>query len=404
MIVKSLKDGRLCVRKESVPYPRNPAHIIQSADVGAVQQIQQVLTVAKLLGWIEYHDEMRSNNAITATYWELYNAGTLDEIKEHIRRTNTPVSEKFLFSMLRQMLRAMLDTIKAGILHTDAHMGNWFLDLINGGKEVKLMLGDWGNWKSRPNMREHLANDVWGKQVDHIQRCELCRWYLCCHNHLKVYMVQNVRDLVYFNEESKKRHSSTTCPTTNSPSIASQPATSLTDHLTGIEVLDPMWHHSGEKWLGKLEEAYDNIVDDEHRAATLPSENLEVCIQQESNNVPAFDEALNQLDWFHDGHREGGGSHDDPVHFWKVAKINPATSKIVSLEGRPDGYKRVLNFKDHTDASQLPPAWKQAHEQTKETLIQWGVEEEQPENEAEHGWQDEGSMTRYLDTSMPFCP
>ncbi len=52
MIVKSLKDGRLCVRKESVPYPRDPAHIIQSADVGAVQQIQQVLTVAKLLGWI----------------------------------------------------------------------------------------------------------------------------------------------------------------------------------------------------------------------------------------------------------------------------------------------------------------------------------------------------------------
>ena len=396
MIVQSLEDGALCVRKESVPYPRNPAHNITSTDVRAIKHIQHLEAIPLLRGWTEYHDEVRSNNAVTATYWDLYNAGTLEDIKDHVRRTNEPVSECFFISILRQMLKTMLDTIKAGVLHTDAHAGNWLLHVVNSGNDARLMLGDWGNWMSRPKINEHLPNEVCAQ---HNSDCELCQWYLHCHIQLKDYVVQNMRDLLHFTHEAN-RAQLTAIP----QETAVRPSVTLTNHLRVIEVLDPSWHQAGEKWLQKLDDAYDDIVNHEQRMSSGRSTMREKYNKYRQNHptaIPTFQDALKQVDWLDDNQR-GPTENFEIVHFWKVAEFDQRTNTVVSLESRPNSYRRNVGFRDHTERSHLPLAWRQAHDETKEMLKMWGTEEEQEEDQAASGFQDKAGMTRYIDTSMPF--
>jgi len=171
MLVRSLKDSKLYVRKESLSYSWNPSQIIQSPDVNAMKQVQRVDDIATLLGWTEYQDEVRSNNVVTATYWQLYDCGTLEELKDRISENKEPVSEKFFLSLFHQMLRIMLESIRSGILHTDTHAGNWFLSLVNEDKIVRPVLGDWNLFEGRPNMKEHGEQD-WAR---HNPDCELCR-------------------------------------------------------------------------------------------------------------------------------------------------------------------------------------------------------------------------------------
>lgn len=179
---------------------------------------------------------------------------------------------------------------------------------------------------------------------------------------------------------------------------ATKPLISFNDHLKVIETLEPFFHETGNHWLQKLENAYENISRDEARLASTTAsgapqeESLSKFRQNHTTTVPAFDDALNQLDW-----RE-----TDPVHVWKVAEIDLRTNTVLAMEERPDGYRGDVGYIDHTAMDQLPSAWRQAHGQTREVLRRWGVEEEQPEDEGGYEWQDEGSVMSCIDTSMPF--
>jgi len=394
MVVRSLEDGRLYVRKESHPYLRDPSQIIQSAEVRAVKQIQHINAIPRLTGWTEYHDEVRSNNVITATLWELCDVGTFLDLQAYIGRTTEPVSAKLLFSLVRQMLRAMLDTMKTGVLHTDAHAANWFVSLVDGDKDLKVVLGDWGSWVERPNLEEHQPNELAGHQS---ARCALCQWYRLCQSHMSTLVVPTARDLMSCNEEAKMAESRrASSQTSHSPAYtATQPLISLEDHLKIISTLEPQSHETGQHWLQKLENAYENISRDEaclRATSATPQESLSKFRKHYTTAVPAFKCALNQLNWL----------GDDPVHVWKVAEVDLRNNTVLALEGRPDGYRRDIGYKDYTAVEQLPWAWRQAHGQMKEMLNRWGVEEEQPEDEGGYGWQDEGVVTESIDTSMPF--
>ncbi|KAK5948096.1 hypothetical protein OHC33_010844 [Knufia fluminis] len=377
--------------QQVVLFPEGPGYIFISklAKTG----LSKVMIHTKTHRLTEYRDEVRSNSVVTATYWELYDAGTLEEVKEHIGRTNEPVSERFLFSILRQMLKAMLNVIKAGILHTDAHAGNWFLNLVNGGKEVKFMLGDWGLWRAKPEMEEHERHDT---REHHSSDCELCNWYFSGHTLLTDSTLQVVRDLMWISDTARR---------VDRAQIESRCSESLSNRLKVIEAAEPKWYPTGKEWVRRLEEICDDILRVEQRlatAATNSQEDHNKYRQQHANVIPTFDDALRQIDWFDDEHRVRNGSVSDIVHFWKVAHIDPDTNEVVSLAGRPDGYRRNVGYQDHTSGYGLPLTWKQAHGEMKEKLRLWGVEQEQPEHDAGYGHQGGGPVRGYSDTSMPF--
>lgn len=392
MIVRSVEDNKLYVRKESHPYIRDAEQIIQSADVRAVKEIQHINAIPRLLGWIEYEDEVRSNNVITASIWELCDAGSLLGIRDDIQQTMQPATEKVLFSLWRQMLRVMLDTIQAGILHVDAHADNWFVSIVNGDREVKVMLGDWGLWERRPDMEEHQPSEL---GQNHISNCALCQWYRSCHVQLGQQVVAVARDLVCCNEQVKTSKINRAGPRSSHANTDTRPLNSLQEHLEVIEASKPQSHETGKAWLQRVEEAYKELSRDEARLAAASSVPGDDCGRFRRHHVitaPTFDEALGHLDSY----------GRDPVHLWKVAQVDLRTNTVVALEGRPDGYRKEIGYSDYTALDQLPSTWRQAHDQTKGMLRRWGVEEEQPENEGRYGWQDEESVTGYIDTSMPF--
>jgi len=184
-----------------------------------------------------------------------------------------------------------------------------------------------------------------------------------------------------------------------------QAFTTLASHLKVVETLDPQWYQSGKDWSQRLGSICDEVSKSAANLATAdhgPAERYSRYRRSYTKSIPDFEDALKQIDWFDEGARERNDSKDCIIHFWKVATINPITNALVSMEGRPDGYRLNTGYRDHTTLGELPETWRQAHTQTKEIIRRWGVEEEQPENEFEQGWQDETSATGYIDTSMPF--
>lgn len=67
MLVKSLSNGRLYVRKEEYAKPFDPDYVIQNDDVKAIKLLEHVQGIAQLEGWTDYqYAEM--NSVISVSY------------------------------------------------------------------------------------------------------------------------------------------------------------------------------------------------------------------------------------------------------------------------------------------------------------------------------------------------
>lgn len=180
-LVKSLEDGKQYIRKESMPGYWSDTETIQNEDVRMVRRLGNIGGVSKLIGWIDYLDE-RQSRVVSVSYWELCNGGTLLGFQEKMVKLKKKVPDQCLWSIFEQMMRIMIDIVKAGVLHTDSHMGNWLLHLKPGSHIPQLVLADWGRAELKPN--------------GYFSENSVRKWWDLAHHQFDVFLVGNMRSLM----------------------------------------------------------------------------------------------------------------------------------------------------------------------------------------------------------------
>lgn len=343
IIVKSLKDGKLYVRKESEPEAVMEQQATQSEEVRVNSTLADVDGIPNLIGWTEYHDEQSSNNFITASYWELFNRGTLEQLSLELQARPQSLSENCLWSIYSQMLKTMVETIEKGIVHTDAHAGNWFIDMENGTLP-KLGLGDWGTVEIKPTQHLRLCT---ASSCD--KACPVKAWWNTCGENLKTFVPSHVRTLAAIGNGSSQLKQ-------RSPYLAL-----LLEH---IETHPPCNFGTGEAWFTAMEtlsEWVANVVQRARNTLQYVHVHRDSDFQDlRSSRLPSFDSAMAQARLPNPDAEEYGQS----PHFWRVAHVNEASGTLVALE-RHHGRS---GYEDYTDHPSLPIEWLGDHLQLGQTI------------------------------------
>ncbi|KAK5088434.1 Serine/threonine-protein kinase Nek1 [Lithohypha guttulata] len=146
ILVRSLRDGKLYVRKEDldcVPADGHRSNVIDSDEVRNAMHVGRLIDVPECKGWIRYADQRR-NLSFGVSYWEYYFAGTLCDAPKRSMARNIMFPESWIFHWLSCMLDTILNAHIAGVTHRDAHMNNWFLTRKRDEEIPSIGLGDWG--------------------------------------------------------------------------------------------------------------------------------------------------------------------------------------------------------------------------------------------------------------------
>ena len=392
VLVKSLADGIVYVRKESMPKSFTTEHTIQSKEVRVVKQIQHLGSIPRLIGWTEYQDEGISK-VVNVSYWELCNGGTLAGLMRRMRDSRRPVPEKCLWSILGQMLRITLNTIRLGILNKDCHEHNWLLHLENDSRMPRVILGDWGLVEFEPT-----ANASPG---------ETKKWWEMVHTQLKDHVVRIVRELMIGSNKlqgSAKDHFNRVVQECKSDQWKRDPM-QLINRLNIIQDYPPSWFESGEQWVASMERMYSGIVttQQELEASIMhpvrtPSMHTNLRYTYDST-LPYFNHALTILNSMDNNSLGHNRDMDELIHLWKVAHIDSRTNTIISIEPRPAAYPDN-NYRDSTNKSQMPRSWIQAHEGMQEMVKQWAAEDQTVARDFEFGLQDESTMKQDYNTAI----
>lgn len=181
-LVRNVNNGGLYVRKESLRLSveqsvRDSPSIPREAIIG--QRIAKIPGVYQARGWCRWQDGggccCGLDRIMDVTYWEFCNAGTISSFEGKGHR----ISEYLICCWLRTMLAILIDIHDAGIVHNDAHLGNWLLDQREGDSFPSAILADFGRasfWTehSRTDWTERCTRDFKEVMSD---MCELLCLY-----------------------------------------------------------------------------------------------------------------------------------------------------------------------------------------------------------------------------------
>lgn len=255
-----------------------------------------------------------------------------------------------LWSVFTQMLKVYLDTIDAGLISTDAHHSNWFIEKDPPTSYPKIILGDFGINMFQP--------------TDPKDQDALGRWFQAAHDHLKIWVIQQVRVLIAMN----------TLVGTGREQIDSL----LWRGETGFEVLAMLVHFvnkvddirpsdflNGEAWIRDLKRTYGQMMTCQQNPARIPPEPSIDHIRCRATYYPVFRpiiqvlqemSTLNVLD--------ADGNH--PACLWLIARVDNA-NHVIDISRPPRMFSRV-QYDDVTNWDLVPAGWRESHERTLETV------------------------------------
>lgn len=152
-LVRNVDTGGLKVRKEA--FRAQGAH---SNEIGIPPWEAQVASLVKHIdgvyqaqGWTNWlYTKSRQIGVVEVTYWRYCNMGALSSFEKSARHK---IPEVFICHWLRSMLATLIDVHKAGIVHNDAHWGNWLLHKREESPIPDIVLADFGRAESNRGMR-----------------------------------------------------------------------------------------------------------------------------------------------------------------------------------------------------------------------------------------------------------
>lgn len=347
VIVKSLKDRELYVRKESEPEAIMQQETIQSREARLNRTLTDIDGIPNLIGWIEYHDEQSSNNFVTATYWELYNRGTLEQLRLRLQARAQSLPEDCLLSIYSQMLKVMMQTFERGVLHTDAHAENWLVDMKNGALP-KLGLCDWDMVETKPTEHPRSCTARFCNKS-----CPVRAWWNSCSENLRTFVLSHVRILAAIG---------------SGPSRLTQRFPYLALFLDTIENHPPSKYRTGEVWFDVTKRTSVWIANSVQETRENNGLNRRPAHDHYDNDfhnlrstrLPTFDSAMFQAQTMQHDIDEYGLS----PRLWRVAHVDEASGRIVALEGQHgrNGYE------DYTDPSGPAVEWLDDHLQIRQMV------------------------------------
>ncbi|KAK5107015.1 hypothetical protein LTS08_001140 [Lithohypha guttulata] len=389
MLVRSLKNNKLYVRKESFARDYREVYDVQTPDVRNLWNVRHVDGTITLVGWTEYLDQM-SATVICVSYWKFYNANTLHHLQQTLRTSRQPLPEQCLWSICLRMFKTMLDALRAGVVHMDAHAGNWFLNLKEGSTEPGFVLGDWGQAEIFPR--------------DETNNTGIERFWYQAHRKLTTSLVEPVRSLLprktplggtlrsYF-DRVLGRHQGTG---------NGQPLF-LIEALNNIEDTKPSMFATGEAWLESVQKIYNRIESARPSPGSTRSsaDTYRHMLTDHATALPSYDEAYVQLEELAS---EIGNSSTNLVNVvppWKEAHIDTSSTppRIVSIQHPATSFSGN-NYQDDTKREYLPRAWDEAHQRMKRLVIELAGEEEVNEYNENFGLQGESETMGRINTAF----
>lgn len=137
--------GYFAVRKEA----HSPKANNRSSDCAEIQNALKVQAagprcIPRLIRWAR-HKHCQTGKSFIVTYWEYYANGTLAEVVDRFVKERVKLPDQWIAFWLHEMLTAVCIAHDQGIVHTDAHLNNWFIGNESCSATLPhIVLGDWG--------------------------------------------------------------------------------------------------------------------------------------------------------------------------------------------------------------------------------------------------------------------
>lgn len=371
-LVRSLEDGRTYIRKELTVDRLDPDEALHHRDVQMPLHLRHVSNVVQPVGWAEYVDA-NTNDLVNVSYWPYFEDGTLGNLEEQMKELRITMPMRWIWSILEQQLRTLLNATRSGVVHHDAHANNWFVHHGTTSDIPHLVLGDWG-------MAEPRQEPV-GDESDR-------NWFQNSYIDIQERVVRHIRYLLVQGraiDGSGRQYLDNIVSNISGAAGGNLPA--LVNILNRIEDLTPTNFIDMEEWLNQLEIICDAAA---AIAKTIPCfppspAKMELTRPVHSTDIPTFSEALlNSLFSAGEVNLEfAWPGAPAQVDLWYVGDIDTSTIPytILSITDGPPN-----NFKDVADGEKLPPEWREAQQSTRALVEQLYV----PENHdsAAHGYED----------------
>lgn len=328
LIVKSLQDGLLYIRKESNPRPIREDWQFQSPDVYNSRALVGLDSAVIPFGWAEYKVGF-TDQIVCVSYYPLLRGSSIHDLRHILTEGEIKMPKSWIWSMLQDMLRAMIDSISRGVLHTDGHASNWLIEFGHDVLRPHFRLADWGE-------AELLATcNSERKKVN---------WYERAHQMIIEKVVNSIREDLLAAEKitgSIREHFNRVLRQ-NSQGGNDQPLY-LIQITNDIEDLRPSGFTNGAQWLAALEAILNRIcVARENLEPEEITINTRYLGLQPRYAIPEFQLALEEL-YASDGSASPhSSSNTEPVHAWFLAHINVGSGtpyKIVGMEQRPEAFR-----------------------------------------------------------------
>lgn len=152
VLVRSVADGKLYVRKEEFSYEDIPRFHTPPEETTNALQVQNIRNTYRPHGWTRWVNSP-ARMAFNITYWQHYDLGSLRGFISDCRQTGRPIPERWGALWFVSMCDTMIRVQRAGVIHNDPHTGNWLVQSTHSGIP-EVFLGDFG----RSERREELSS------------------------------------------------------------------------------------------------------------------------------------------------------------------------------------------------------------------------------------------------------
>lgn len=236
----------------------------------------------------------------------------------------------------------MIVTIKAGVLHTDAHDGNWFVRFGSASQYPEIVLGDWGSHETRP-------------QCDDSED-ELRKWFESAHLAISIHLIDRLQGYIVADLPrvgSFRRDQLQYLIDEEHDYV--KPLETLVQYMNALEDTTPSQFPDGDAWLAYIRNMYNSweIFRCRHfdtLASVHHYHNLRCSF---ANVLPPYESAVRDMERLQD---KAPGCHD----LWLVADLVPL-NRIVGLQ-RPPTFSG--QYEDATVQSELRSEWRRAQNGT----------------------------------------
>lgn len=158
ILVRSVADGKLYVRKEEFNYEETPRanHNFSRTppeETTNALQVQHIDGTYRPRGWTRWLNSP-AGVGFSVTYWRHYDLGSLRGFASDCRHTGRPIPERWGAIWFVSMCDTMIQVQRAGLVHNDPHSGNWLVERTDGGIP-RVVLGDFGRSQTRAEVSSY---------------------------------------------------------------------------------------------------------------------------------------------------------------------------------------------------------------------------------------------------------